>query len=301
MKKPDIDDADIAKFLSDIFTDIRRTTPVSEGMESKALAFRDGHDDYVLRINRGNEGFLKDAYAHTHFASEHLPIPEVIRIGEFDKGFAYCISRRAPGRTLQDFPEEELSRLVQPVAATMRQIANADISNMRGYGPFGSDGVGRYESWRAFLVGIADPSHRDWSKFDGAIDRQRLSTYLRLLLRWAEHCPETRSLVHADFGSNNVLAAKGEITAVIDWSEAMIGDPLYDVANIFFWRSWLPCMEHQANYLQQQSRALASSTALRCYQLHIGLHHLHECLVAGLTDDVAWTIARCEQLVQEAD
>lgn len=43
MKKPDIDDADIAKFLSDTFTDIRRTIPVSEGMESEALAFRDGH------------------------------------------------------------------------------------------------------------------------------------------------------------------------------------------------------------------------------------------------------------------
>jgi aminoglycoside phosphotransferase (APT) family kinase protein len=39
--------------------------------------------------------------------------------------------------------------------------------------------------------------------------------------------------VHGDFGSNNVLADGEHITGVVDWSEAMIGDPLYDVANIF--------------------------------------------------------------------
>ncbi|WP_439897592.1 phosphotransferase, partial [Escherichia coli] len=59
----------------------------------------------------------------------------------------------------------------------------------------------------------------------------------------ARHCPNVRALVHADFGSNNVLTDGHRITGVIDWSEAMYGDPLYDIANILFWRPWLDCME----------------------------------------------------------
>ncbi len=39
--------------------------------------------------------------------------------------------------------------------------------------------------------------------------------------------------MHGDFGSNNVLADGTVTTGVIDWGEAMFGDPRYDIANIF--------------------------------------------------------------------
>src|SRR5699024_2408647 len=66
-------------------------------------------------------------------------------------------------------------------------------------------------------------------------------------------------LVHADFGSNNVLTDNGRITAVIDWSEAMFGDSQYEVANIFFWRPWLACMEQQTRYFERRHPELAGS------------------------------------------
>jgi hygromycin-B 4-O-kinase len=103
-------------------------------------------------------------------------------------------------------------------------------------------------------------------------------------------CPETRALIHGDFGSNNVLTHDGAITGVIDWSEAAIGDSLYDVANILFWRPWLPCMELQARYFEsQRPDLLAHTERLLAYQLRIGL--------AEIQCGSEWAFDRCRELI----
>lgn len=51
-----------------------------------------------------------------------------------------------------------------------------------------------------------------------------------------------RTLVHGDVGFDNLLADEGGISAVLDWANAMYGDPLYDLAWLSFWPSpvdWL--------------------------------------------------------------
>ncbi len=110
--------------------------------------------------------------------------------------------------------------------------------------------------------------------------------------------PEVRHLVHADFGSNNVLTDNGRITAVIDWSEAMFGDSQYEVANIFFWRPWLACMEQQTRYFERRHPELAGSPRLRAYMLRIGLDQLYQSLVDGNFDDAAWAQGRCDAIVR---
>jgi hygromycin-B 4-O-kinase len=115
--------------------------------------------------------------------------------------------------------------------------------------------------------------------------------------RLAEESPEERRLVHGDFGSNNVLCDAGRITGVIDWSEAMVGDPLYDVANILFWRTWLDCMEQQCRYFEiHEPQRLADRKRLRCYQLHIGLVTLFEAARDGDRAVVDWAMQRCRDV-----
>jgi len=44
------------------------------------------------------------------------------------------------------------------------------------------------------------------------------------------------TLVHGDFAAEHVLLdAEGAITGVIDWTDAMIGDPALDLAGLFHW------------------------------------------------------------------
>jgi hypothetical protein len=42
------------------------------------------------------------------------------------------------------------------------------------------------------------------------------------------------------FGSYNLMTDRRRITAVIDWDRALFGDPLYELANLLFWRRLQP-------------------------------------------------------------
>lgn len=271
-------------------------TSVSEGEESQVFGIRLANEDFVLRINRLAESFHKDAFCYRHFASASLPIPQILSIGEID-GHAYCVSRRAAGKTLQDLSSAELPAIVARVDEVMDAIAEAPVDATAGFGRFDANGSGGHESWHDFLAAITDPQHHDWADHEPAVDRNWIEPHLCLLHELIPSCPETGCLVHGDFGSNNVLTDGFAITGVIDWSEALLGDPLYDVANVLFWRPWLACMEAQARYFENHRLDLVGNVqALRCYQLRIGLQQVSECASAGDMADLRWAMARCDEI-----
>ncbi|MGO4839249.1 hypothetical protein AB4144_44090, partial [Rhizobiaceae sp. 2RAB30] len=106
---------------------------IGEGEESRAFAFDLGEDAYVLRINMTADGFAKDSYAGSRFAGPALPVPPVVDIGTLDDGHAYCVSRRAPGVTLQDLPASDLPGIVEPVCAVMDAIAACGVDGTPGF------------------------------------------------------------------------------------------------------------------------------------------------------------------------
>ncbi|MCP4382832.1 MAG: phosphotransferase [Hyphomicrobiales bacterium] len=274
-------------------------TPMAEGEDSRAFALGRGGDDFVVRVNRSAEGFEKDALAYRCFATDDLPIPEVISIGALDDENAYCISRRLAGVTLQDLTGSQLPPVLAPVAQVMNAIGDADVTGLTGFGPFDRAGAGRHSSWREFLTSVADPQHHDWNAISNYAAMSQVDRLTNLVSDLAEQCPETRDLVHGDFGSNNVLTDGVGITGVIDWSEALIGDPLYDLANILFWRPWLTCMDEQARYFEsQRSDLLRHSDRLRCYQLRIGIEEIYQSAVAGNHRMCDWALARCAEIAE---
>ncbi|WP_448952465.1 phosphotransferase family protein [Labrys neptuniae] len=274
--------------------------PLSEGLESQAFGFMAAGQALVVRVNRDVAGFAKDDFACRHFAAAALPIPEVLSITRHGD-IVLCVSRRAEGRTLQDVDTRQLAGLVQPVSVLMDAIAAADVAMIEGCGPFAADGQGAFADWPAYVGAIADPRCYDWRQAERMAGKAIIRSLLTYLDRFAARCPNRRSLVHGDFGSNNVLAHEGRITGVIDWSEAMVGDPLYDVANILFWRPWLACMEAQARFFEtQQPWRLADSDILLSYQLRIGLENIHEAALAEDRADFDWALARCRAIAVEA-
>ena len=54
------------------------------------------------------------------------------------------------------------------------------------------------------------------------------------------------SLLHMDFRPPNILAAAGSVRAVIDWSNALMGDPALEFARIAEW--WRPCTRLRVAY-----------------------------------------------------
>jgi hygromycin-B 4-O-kinase len=273
--------------------------PLNEGLESQAFGFSAAGRALVVRVNRDASGFAKDDFAFRHFAGARLPIPDILAITDHG-GLVLCISRRAPGLTLQDIDTRQLEHLVQPVSAVMDEIAAADITMIAGCGPFDANGQGAFADWQSYVGVVTDPRHYDWQSTGLSVDGTALRPLLEHVERFAATCPNRRSLVHGDFGSNNVLAEGGRVTAVIDWSEAMVGDPLYDIANILFWRPWLACMEAQASFFETlQPWRLAEKTSLLGYQLRIGLENIYQAALALDQADLDWALARCKAIARE--
>jgi hygromycin-B 4-O-kinase len=297
MPKPTVSRSSLTATVTRAVGEISDLTQITEGEESRAFSFRANGERFIVRVNQTPDGFSKDAYAYQRFATATLPIPEIITLGELNSGHAYCISRRVSGVTLQDLTLSELPAVVGPVAGVMDAIATSRLGAKVGYGPFDSQGNGTHATWRDFLTAIASPSQYDWAVAGQRVDLDCIYPLLNEILALAEHCPEARQLIHGDFGSNNVLTDGNRITGVIDWSEAMIGDPLYDVANILFWRSWLPCMEQQASFFEaHRADHLRQTERLRCYQLRIGLQEIYENALHGTAENIAWALHRCEEL-----
>lgn len=293
MRKPIVDIEQLTAAVIDHYGKITHMEPVQDGMESFAFRVVISGKKYVLRVNHQAEGFEKDDFANRHFAGPGLPVPEIEAIGLLDNGIAWCLSALAPGVTLQDLPEAYLPAVVAPVAAVMQAMAAAPLESVTGFGPFNSRGEGRYPSWKAYLESICREGNYDWHTAGKRVPLKRIKPLQERLLQYLPGIPEVRQLVHGDFGSNNVLTDGHRITGVIDWSEAMAGDSLYDMANIFFWRTWLPCMEYQARYFETQS---IDQARLNGYQLRIGLEEVYQTAIAGDMDDMDWALVRCEHL-----
>lgn len=277
-----------------------KLTPLVHGEESQAYAFVEQGRELVLRVSRPKEGFEKDALAYRNFGRPDLPIPRVIEIGNLDGCHAFCISPRVSGTTLQDLSPEEIGNTLEATVDVMHTIERSDIVKIDGFGRFDGQGIGGYRNWRDYLTSVSDPKLYDWASIATVVGEDRIAPLLTRVLALAEGCPEVRRLVHGDFGSNNVFSDNHHITGVIDWSEAMVGDPLYDAANIFFWRTWLDCMEQLAHFLDGRlDHDEDTMTRLLCYQLHIGLREIYSSAKAGKTTTASWALGRAEDIMRQ--
>jgi len=284
MVKPAVTIAAIHQTLADLIGPVSELRQLIEGEESQVFGFRHDGDDFVFRVNPDGEGFHKDRFAHQRFATDTLPIPKVLDIGTLDCGHAWCISRRAPGITLQASAPEALACVLAPTAQVLNAIAASDLKGTSGYGPFDASGRGRYAAWRDFVLDVPSPDDPARRLISDVADLTRIRRSIDEIRQTRHLLPEGRHLVHGDFGSNNVLADGKVITGLIDWSEAMFGDPLYDIANIFFWRSWLTCMELQARHFEQTlEMSVEVRQRLRCYALRIGVMELQQASSASLS------------------
>lgn len=73
----------------------------------------------------------------------------------------------------------------------------------------------------------------------------------------------------------------------------MVGDPLYDVANVYFWATHLRCMEVQADYFSQVLSHLPDyGERVACYALRIGLEEAREAVSKDDSGVARWALRR---------
>lgn len=229
--KTQFEDSRAEEFLNRYYkTKGIRVHPISVGEESQAFYFSNNDAEYVLRVSRhGDLEYKKDQIAFNEFASDKLPVPEVIDIGKVDDNHFFIITRRAKGRTLNELSLEEIKSLNFNIVGIFTEIHKLKAPG-EGYGGWGLNRNGPFKTWKEFLLASLEQDEEDVrarSFYDASLHRV-VKEKIRELI---SYCPEERVILHGDFGTPNILSDGGRITAVIDWGDSLYGDPLKDVAS----------------------------------------------------------------------
>mgnify|MGYP000175566574 CR=1 FL=1 len=268
--------------LKHLGQEVSKVLPIDQGEWSQAFSFQHAAKDYVIRFGQFGEDFRKDQLAST-FATTNLVIPKITEIGQaFDRYFA--ISARAFGDMLEGLNEAKMVAIVPAVFSMLDAIRETDISSTTGYGNWNIRTVAPYQNWQSFLLDVFNdpPASRTYgwraSLASSPKGDEPFNKAFEVLKSLASKCPEERYLLHTDLLHYNVLTKDNEITAVIDWGNAMYGDFLYELAAFIVWQPWYPAMqkidwaaEARKHYKSIGLEVPNFEERLRCYEISIGL------------------------------
>jgi hygromycin-B 4-O-kinase len=289
MEQEKLRDSVVRDFLAAHIGSVPDLSPVGLGEWSYAYAVDCADGERVIRFSQFQQDFLKDRMAYK-FDSDELPVPKILEIGGGLDGF-YAISERAHGTPIDNLSQADMQRLTPAFWRMLDAVRVADVSDSKGYGPWGPTGDAGFAAWREYLLSVGDERPRQgiggwenrilgWrSKLMAFPLRQRaFDEALAHLSRLVEGCPEERYLVHSDLLNHNLLATDAEITAVLDWGSSTYGDFLYDLAWFTFWSAWNPELAG-VDFRQEALRHYGAiglnvpdfELRLRCYEVHIGL------------------------------
>lgn len=258
-------------FLNSYFKTTRiKVESLSGGEESKAFVFDFKDSKYVLRVTwHGVLGYQKDKIAYENFSSRKLLIPEIIDVGDVNSDISFAISRRARGKTLNNFSNDEIDRLVKEIVRAVSFLHNVATPGT-GYGGWGTNKEGKFSSWREYLEHCLDQDEEEVSdKFFYDKDfHEQLNEELRSLI---DLCPEERVVLHNDLGALNMLSDGNGLTALIDWGDSMYGDPLKDVACLSFWFNKHNFSRAFRDHYEEEGKIPENfDERIKCYMLLIG-------------------------------
>jgi len=303
--KPKVDTDIIQIFLKRNWHEpVTKLDNLVEGEDSQAFYFDTDNHRYVIRINKSDYGFKKDAYASTHFTQAGIPIPKIYQIGMLDSDHAYCISDFVVGKTIQDLDRTAVEAILPDTLGVLQIIRDVDINSTTGYGEIDLSGNGKSVSWQEWLLAHISPSDFNWHEvvLKGCIKQEFLDRVFSAFRQLTNRVPNERCLIHGDFSSNNVLVGNNKIVAVLDWDSASYGDWLFDIAGAYYWRDHLPCMDVQADYYEKQLSNLPNYHArIICYQIRAALIEMYVQAMRGENQKLEWHVKRCRTLVQHAN
>lgn len=207
-----------------------------------------GMDSYVItiKISNGLEWALKigndvkaDNTAYElirQYSDLDIPIPKIIDSFEFDNTFV-IVMEKFNYPLMQNIPDNEKHKYIKSMVKTLDKIHKIK-SNKEGllYSLVSTN------SWVNLLELILSGNHPwfPWEEIlkidfiNSEIIRDTLSN-LRDLIEDINDFPNSNyALLHTDFNQRNIFINPNDCTiaGVIDWTEAMFGDPLYDMARV---------------------------------------------------------------------
>jgi aminoglycoside phosphotransferase (APT) family kinase protein len=173
-------------------------------------------------------------------------------------GGAFLIMERVAGEPL---PKVNVGAMASIVADFQARLHDLDpVAFLRAVTHEGLEP--RSLTFDAYLAQLTERAKR--RGLDG------LTPGLEWLARRRPARPEPRAVCHGDFHPYNILMAGGRVTGVLDWPNALVADPAFDVASTLVILKLVPMdlagLSRPRRWLANAARPLLVSAYLRRYR-----------------------------------
>ncbi len=213
--------------------------------------------------------------AHTEFKlirlmeAQGIPVPHMLWVDPDGKWLErpFSVSRLIAGTAdvTQLIGTDQAGSILDQYIAILGRVHNVDPAGA------GIDFLGTPTAATAALEQV--------ELFEGGYHRQRLEEFpaISYMIRWLKkHQPVACrvSVVHGDFRLGNFMHEGGRIVAMLDWEQAHVGDPLEEIA-FMYWALWslesvIPLRKFIARY-EAASGIAVDHGALAFYRVFIEL------------------------------
>jgi aminoglycoside phosphotransferase (APT) family kinase protein len=204
-----------------------------QGMSSEVLLLKDTDGkDYAVKYSQEAN---VDESVLTLIATSSIAVPVPKMLASFHwRGKTALVMQKIHFPLLESVSVDQMARYIPSMINTLRGLHQLKA---RRVSQFGSEQV--LTSWQEFMLSIFNGKTIDWAE---VATRPLLDTQLILasVERIATKITSTHfsdqnyCLLHTDFNQRNLFIDPNsdQISGVIDWSEAMYGDPIYDFARV---------------------------------------------------------------------
>lgn len=224
---------------------IEGITRPQQGMSSSVffIEFSNGID-YAIKYGKRA---MKDVPALDLISKQQIKIPVPTLIASFlFENVPVIILKKINFPLLESVKVEEMPKYIPSVINNLHELHTIQSDTP---GLLNDRIIG--ETWKGVLLSVFDGEEIDWTEVSGrsCLDSELLLSSIEKIKKKIENTVfdlNEYSLLHTDFNQKNLFVdpANYEISGIIDWEDAMFGDPLYDFARIRMY-AW------QLNFNQQ--------------------------------------------------
>lgn len=205
---------DVRKLTGGVSAELHALTlGLPNGSQQRVVVRRHGPRDLAANPNIANDEFRLLKTLH----QVDIPVPQPILLDTSCRILPtpYLIQAYIEGAP--DFAPEDLNHYLEQMAQQLARIHQVD----------------RQAHDVSYLPHIT-PAHEDiFSQMPSTLDASINEHAIRevLMSAWPWEQVNADALLHGDYWPGNVLMRDGALIAVIDWEDARLGDPLYDLGN----------------------------------------------------------------------
>jgi aminoglycoside phosphotransferase (APT) family kinase protein len=163
----------------------------------------------------------------------NIPIPALIASFVFEN-IPVIILKRINFPLLESVLVEEMPKYIPSMVRNLEELHKIKSEN-----PGSLVGKKDRETWKGMMLSIFDGGDIDWSEVSkrGSLDGKLILASVDKIKKKIQNTAfdlKEYSLLHTDFNQRNLFVdlKSHEISGIVDWEDAMFGDPIYDFARV---------------------------------------------------------------------